>query len=433
MSPHLSIPSTYLKDFTSACVILFGAIALLFPSGYSLGPALLLLASPILLIYRPRLGLERRDWAIMAALVLYGGLWILEVWWDGQGSRGLDKPIRFFTAVPVLMLLLTYPPRMGAVWLSAALAAIGTGSFAAWQKLVLEMARAHGHTQVIQFGNASMLFGILCLGGLGWAVCQPRSRRWVTLLVAGALFGFMGSLFSGSRGGWIGLPFILLALYKGYGRYLAGKYQAALGGLLLTLAVLAYATPHTGVAERIDQAVSDVQNYLSGESRTTSLGSRFEMWRTAIIVIPERPLTGWGENGYEKRAAELVEAGIVSEAVGLYSHVHNEALDVTVKRGILGLTTLLLLYLIPMRLFGKHINSPNLELRAFAIAGVLLCVAYIDFGLSQAFIQHNSGVMLFSFWVVILWASMRDCETCKNAVGNAELDRNADLEKHLPD
>lgn len=409
--PALSQFRAALIFYISLAVTLFGAIALLFPSGYSLGPALLLLASPILLFTRPKLGLERRDWAIMAVLMLYGGLWILEIWWDGQGTRGLDKPIRFFLAVPVLLLLLAYPPRMASVWLSTALAAIGTGSFAAWQKLVLGMSRADGHTQVIQFGNASMLFGVFCLGGLGWAVCQPRSRSWVALLVVGALFGFMGSLFSGSRGGWIGLPFIALALYKGYGRYMARRYQVMLAGGLLTVGVLAYAIPHTGVAERIDQGVSDVQRYISGESRTSSLGARFEMWRAAAIVIPERPLAGWGQNGYIERAAELVEQEKVGVAVARYSHVHNEVLDITVKRGLLGLATLLLIYFVPMRLFGRQINAPNLELRAVAVSGVLLCVAYVDFGLSQVFFAHNSGVMLFSFWLVILWASMRKLES----------------------
>src|SRR5690554_5826393 len=43
------------------------------------------------------------------------------------------------------------------------------------------------------------------------------------------------------------------------------------------------------------------------------------------------------------------------------------------------------LYLVPMRLFARHMKSPDLELRAFAVAGVLLPVAYFDFGLSQAF------------------------------------------------
>src|SRR5690554_2262711 len=255
-----------------------------------------------------------------------------------------------------------------------------------------------------------MLFGILCLGGLGWAVCQPRSRRWVALLIVGALFGVMGSRFSGSRGGWIGLPFIALALYQGLRRYLDLRYQSMLAGLLLAEGVLSYVIPHTGMVGRIGQCGSDVQRYISGESRTSSLGARFEMWRAAAIVIPERPLTGWGENGYEQRAAELVEAGDVGVAVARYNHVHNEVLDVTVKRGLLGLVTLLLLYFVPMRLFGRQISSSNLELRASAVTGVLLCVAYIDFGLSQVFFAHNSGVMLFSFWLVILWASMRRLE-----------------------
>jgi O-antigen ligase len=413
-SRSLSLPaSPFMVYYTSTAVVLFGAIALLFPSGYSLGPALLLLASPLLIYTRPPLGLERRDWVIMAVLVLYAGLWVLEVWWDGQGTRGLDKPIRFFLAIPVLLLLLAYPPRMLAVWLSAALAAIGTGSFAAWQKLVLGLERADGHTQVIQFGNSSMLFGILCLGGLGWAVCQKRRGAWVALLLVGALFGAMGSLLSGSRGGWIGLPFIVLALYNGYGRYLPGRYQALIAALLIGGAGLAYSIPHTGVADRIDQGVNDVQRYISGESRTSSLGARFEMWRAAAIAIPEKPLTGWGENGYMARAAALVEEGRVGRAAARHSHVHNEVLDITAKRGLPGLLTLLLLYFVPMRLFARHIASRDLELRAFSVAGVLLCVAYVDFGLSQVFFAHNSGVMLFSFWLVILWASMRRLESAR--------------------
>lgn len=399
-----------MQYYISAAVMLFGAIALLFPSGYSLGPALLLLASPVLLFTRPVLGLERRDWAIMAVLVLYASLWILEVWWDGQGLRGLDKPIRFFLALPVLLLLMAYPPKMMAVWLSAALAAIGTGSFAAWQKLVLGMERADGHTQVIQFGNSSMLFGILCLGGLGWAVSQKRRWEWVALLLLGALFGAMGSLLSGSRGGWIGLPFVALVLYRGYGRYLNRRYKAMIFAVVLCSGFFVYSIPHTGVADRIGQGVSDVQRYISGESRTSSLGARFEMWRAAAIVIPEKPLTGWGENGYAERAAQLVEEGRVGRAAARYDHVHNEALDITVKRGLLGLITLLLIYFVPMRLFARHIASKDLELRAFAVTGVLLCVAYVDFGLSQVFFAHNSGVMLFSFWLVILWSSMRRLE-----------------------
>ena len=379
---------------------------------------MLLLASPVLFFTRPSLGLERRDWAIMAVLVLYASLWILEVWWDGQGSRGLDKPIRFFLALPVLLLLMAYPPKMVAVWLSAALAAIGAGSFAAWQKLVLGMERADGHLHVIQFGNSSMLFGILCLGGLGWAVSQKRRHEWMALLLVGALFGAVGSLLSGSRGGWIGLPFVALVLYRGYGRYLQGRDKVMIVAAVLCGGFLVYSIPQTGVADRIGQAVSDVTRYVSGESRTSSLGARFEMWRAAAIVIPEKPLTGWGENGYAERAAKLVEEGRVGRAAARYDHVHNEVLDITVKRGLPGLVTLLLIYFVPMRLFARHIASKDLELRAFAVTGVLLCVAYVDFGLSQVFFAHNSGVMLFSFWLVILWASMRRLEILNSGINS---------------
>lgn len=48
-----------------------GAIALVVPTGYSLGPALLLLASPVLPALRPGFDLNRQDKAIIAILLAY--------------------------------------------------------------------------------------------------------------------------------------------------------------------------------------------------------------------------------------------------------------------------------------------------------------------------------------------------------------------------
>ncbi|HSP32123.1 MAG TPA: ligase, partial [Halomonas sp.] len=52
------------------------------------------------------------------------------------------------------------------------------------------------------------------------------------------------------------------------------------------------------------------------------------------------------------------------------------------------------------------IHAANLEVRALAVAGVLLPVAYIDFGLTQTLMEHNSGVMVYAFWLVVLWSQL---------------------------
>ncbi|MCE8014249.1 O-antigen ligase family protein [Halomonas daqingensis] len=402
----LSLPGredVWMQHYTSLAVFLLGAIALVVPSGYSIGAVLLLLGSAWLLVSRPALALNRQDAWVIAALVLYTLVGLLEVWWDGQGSRGMDKPIRFLLAVPALLLIMAFPPRLAFLWGGLAVGAIASGSWAGWQKLVQGVWRADGHTYVIQFGNLNMLMGVLCLAGLGWAVVQPRRSLWVGLLALGAIAGILGSLFSGSRGGWIGFPLVLLVLYRGYGRQLPAVWKVGMAAFVLLGATLAYSLPQTGVQPRVNEAVSDVTRYFSGESQTTSVGARFEMWKGAAHLITERPLTGWGNNGYRQRMQELGEEGVIHPGVTIYGHAHNEFIDAFAKRGVIGLAVLLALYLIPLRLFSKNIASRDLSKRSVAVAGMLLSVAYIDFGLSQVFLAHNSGVMMFAFWLAVLW------------------------------
>ena len=394
-----------MRYYSSFAVFLLGAIALIVPSGYSLGAVMLLLGSAWLLVARPRLGLTRQDGWIIAALLVYAGVGMLEAGWDGQGTRGLDKPIRFLFAVPAMLLVMAYPPRLSWLWSGLALGAIGAGSWAGWQKLIDGVVRAGGYTHLIQYGNLSMLMGVLCLAGLGWAYVQPRRLPWLLLLGLGALFGIMGSLFSGSRGGWIGFPLVLLVLYRGYGRGLPALIKAAVLVIVVAGGALVYALPQTGVQMRVQAAFYDVEQYFTHNNPATSVGSRFEMWKGAAHLIAEKPLTGWGDNGYFTAMEQLVDEGVLHPVVTRYGHAHNDFIDAFAKRGLIGLAVLLALYLVPLRLFARQLQAKGYELRSLAVAGVLLPVTYIDFGLSQVFMAHNSGVMMYAFWLAVLWGS----------------------------
>ncbi|MFP3386064.1 hypothetical protein R0J92_21715, partial [Tritonibacter sp. SIMBA_163] len=142
------------------------------------------------------------------------------------------------------------------------------GSWGGWQKLVEGVGRAQGHTHVIQFVNLSMLLGVLCMAGLGWAVIQRHRLIWVALLAFGAAGGVLGSLFSGSRGGWVGFPIVLLVLYRAYGSQLSKKLKLAVLAAIIAGGATVYAVPQIGVQERIHQAFNDVALYISGENRS---------------------------------------------------------------------------------------------------------------------------------------------------------------------
>lgn len=255
----------------------------------------------------------------------------------------------------------------------------------------------------IQFGNLSMLLGVLCLAALGWAVVQPRRRMWVVFFLVCALFGVAGSLFSGSRGGWIGVPFVLLVLFRAYGRLLPKRLLTAALLAVLVGGVGAYAVPEIGVQSRVHQAVNEVQRYASGDRSYSSVGARFEMWRGAGHLIAEKPLVGWGSYGYREAMRSLGDEGVINQRASRYSHAHNEFIDNFAKRGLIGLAVLLAVYLIPMRLFLRQLGARDLSLRATATGGTLLAVTYIDFGLTQSFLTHNSGVMMYAFLLAVFW------------------------------
>src|SRR5690606_23050264 len=221
--------------YTSVAVFLLGAIALVVESGYSGGAALLLLGGLYSLFTRPALTLSREDTLVLGVLVAFGLVQIFDLLIHEAGSRHMDKPLRFLLATLVFWVVRKYPPRLSWLWAGLAVGGILTASWAGYQKLFLQAERALGYTHVIQFGNIAMLTGLFCLAGLGWAGAQPQRRVWVPLLVAGAVGAVLGSLFSGSRGGWVGLPLVLLVLYRAYREYFSRRMR------ILALTVLAVA------------------------------------------------------------------------------------------------------------------------------------------------------------------------------------------------
>ena len=399
------LPMALLIYFTSFAVFLFTAIALVVPTGYSWGAALLFLGS-LFYVWRPAAwkALEKEDWQVISVLVFFCFVWVLEVALHAQGVRELDKPSRFLAAVLVLPFLLRFPPKPCFFWSGLAVGSLLTGGWSIWQKVVEDVSRAGGFTNTIQFGNISMLMGLLCLAGLSWAYLQPRRVFWLIFLFAGFVMGVFGSVLSGSRGGWIALPIAFIVLYRCYSDYLGWRHTLYILLGLLLLALLVYSIPQTGVSHRAQLAAAEVQDYLETGNARSSVGARLEMWYAASRMIAEKPLLGWGSEGYMAAQARMAEEGVIDRFILRFTHPHNEYLNVASKRGLLGLAALLLLYLIPLRLFYKGFRISCLQCRSYAVAGAILSVTYIDFGLTQAFLSHNSGIMVYCFMLVVLWS-----------------------------
>ena len=393
-------------------------LALCAPSGYSWGAVLLLLCS-LLTVGRWWRGTlataSGSTWALAGVFALMGLVWMLDI--DGPGGlRNLDRGAKYAAALPCLFYLLAYPPHQRSLWWGMALGAMGSGLLALYQTGVLGMERAAGFTNAIQYGNLSLTLGVMC--ALVWCALGATLRRWQAVGLALAMtLGLLGSLLSLSRGGWLAL-FLTLPLWAWLLWRWAYRPMLVRAAVLCMLGLLATAVLQgPQLQQRWVQARTEVQDYLEQGKAHSSVGQRLDHWRLAWAMGLDRPWTGWGRAGYTAEKQRRVAVGQADPFVLAFDHGHNELLDLWAKRGLLGVEALLLLYAVPIAIFwptrrrlrmgGRQPDQTALALR---LTGLALPTLYGGFGLTQAFLVHNSGNMFYLFMLMLIFAALQTRE-----------------------
>ena len=388
------------------------ALCLSAPDGYGGPTALLFLSSASLLYLKPKWSdLNEEDKRLIYVFLVFGLSMFWFVYLDGWYTRELDRPSRFILVLPVLILLLQSKNYKEWLWYGVVIGAIGAFGVAFYEKIILGYDRAHGSEYPIMFGDTGMLLGLLSLVAVSYFLAQKRNI-WLYLSLFGGICGIGASFLSGSRGGWIALPLIgFFILWQSRCLLTRKIFWGSLGGAVL-LVTLVIAVPQTGVKKKINQTMISLSNYSSGENKATSLGMRFDMWKTAVQLFQKAPVFGVGEYGGQIEKRHLIERGLIPAEMIMFKHAHNEFFNALSQRGLVGLAFLLAVYLIPMRLFIKKMKryEHNWRVKPYAMAGALIPMCYMDFGLSQVMFSHNIGVMMYAFPIVYFWAATRWAE-----------------------
>ncbi|MFU1520478.1 O-antigen ligase family protein [Vreelandella alkaliphila] len=363
----------------------------------------------------------RDDHLLLMLIVGLGVVDILIGVWHDSLCQALPLVGAAWLAALVVLMIGAVKPRPAGWWAGLALSGLGAGGWAAWQKFGVGLTRATGHPPLhsIFFGNFALLSALLCLAGLSWAWHQRTSRfGWLLLLLGGAAGGVMASALSGTRGGWLALPLAVGVFYYSY----AHQWQAAWRWLgiccVVAVLVVAYVIPQSGVERRVNKAVADVHHYIEGTD-VGSIGARLEMYRGALWLIGEHPFMGYGHEGYQPAMQRLEAEGVLSPKLGNYWHAHNDLLDAWVRRGLLGMLVVLGLYLVPLWHFFPGLRSENPVHKSFSVAGVLLTVAFISFGLSYSFFAYPAGIAVYASWLVFLWVQIPETLPQKSRYGYA--------------
>lgn len=366
-----------------------------------------------------------RDWPDLRPVVLafaaYAAYALFLHLARATGWNTVDAPLRMLLALAVVPVLRVAHLDARPWWHGACAGALAAAALAAWERWGAGFERAGGFLNPIVFGNLALVLVLVALASL----LDPRVRRHWWWPAAAILAGAAASLLSGSRGGWLALPPAFLLLWT-HRRHMPRALPGGLALAIAALVVLAYALPATGVRARVEVGLSDLRLYVDGNPVPTSLSVRLELWKAAGMLASEHPLAGIDTAAYKAQMRAWIAEGRLSPAVFAPPeppHLHNDALQALVTRGLPGLACWLAIILVPLCWFGRRLrHAASGEQAAPALAGLLVVVGYALAGLSEVMFWSMKASLLyamlvFAFMACCLQAADPPCRQASPACG----------------
>ena len=345
--------------------------------------------------------------------------WMLATWLFYPAYAGLtiatrgewswiwfQESSRFLLIIPVFLTIRRYGLSQKVLRWSVVVGAVAAGLWAYYQKVMLGVARpAGGGNHIAAFGNIALLLGIMSV-----ALWQPAwSKRpcWFVVPVVALLMGLFASFASGNKGGWISLPFLIwLAIGLLDKPTLKQKVLvvAALAGALV--AVYFYSD---SVRSRISVIFPAIYEYFAnGVVYDGSAGVRLALWHGSFLVFIEHSLWGVGFGGYQDAVKPFIATGQVPPEAGTHGP-HSQFFDSLTIFGWIGP---LLIYGIYIR-FMIFCQSFKERSKALSIAGLMLAVGYIDFGLVEYVWYRNNMGVFFVFMMAIIAGLLAHNTVCE--------------------
>lgn len=351
---------------------------------------------------------------IRGVLIAFGlsfGFALLQMLLRHDLLRTLEKPTRELAAVTVMLTVLAVRPSRKALWYGLIAGALAGAAFIVYQRWFLGVDRPGGLINSITYGDIVLCMGMMSLAGVldfkGWRAVWPS---------LGAFAGVIGSIATGTRGGWVAILFALVLFLK-YGHFMRGKSFKGTALVVLALLASTWFIPQTGARNRVMEGVNDIQTYVDGGSAYTHMGIRFELWKSAATLIERRPWSGATLPQVRGEMAGLVAERQLDPFILLMPHFHNDVLQELVFGGIPGLViwagTLLMPFLFFLKILKTH-ESAGMPRVALALAGMLLVLGYFSFGLTEVIFFSVRSTM---FYALMLFLIMGLCLNVKDQDG----------------
>jgi len=393
-------------------VLLMPALALTSPVG---GPAVLYLSALIALTAITMNAVKRYEpmdfralWPLSLALLSPLACLLITSAVKGMWSSSeLEKLLRFALALPVLWLLLRAPQRLlrhiewtilagalaGSILLIVTMLSGGRGA-------VVEVG---GRYNAVAFANMVLLLGGMTLLSLGWGPGSRWPRLETAVKLVAVALAVVATWMSETRSSWMLLPILGLVFLLGLRNW--RRRHKVYCALAICVALVASAAAIWTFSSRMQQITHDVQGFSTSANRDTSFGIRLQLWHASFLMFEKSPIVGIGPSRFREELRELQKQGIVTqEVVDGFGEPHNDLLAAMAGYGLLGLLSMLALYLVPAGVFFRRLASDDRVIRVGAQMGLLFCLSYCAFSMTEMMFRNMRSVPTYALIMVALIA-----------------------------
>ena len=336
---------------------------------------------------------------------------------DLDGSM-VDSSIRFIVAIPIFSYIMRRQ-MVVSKWLYSACA---LSLLLTFLNIVLfpqperwgEERLATAFSDPLVLGYSSLLFAAAAVASLFFT--PNPSRWWIAGKITCAVLGAYISIRTGSRTGWLALPFLLLiftTVHRQNRMDVWAKRVGIVGFLVLILVAVLLWKYVPSVPVRVKEMVSGILSYpLHGMAPDTSTGLRMSFLRIAWVMLSQSPwdaLVGFGDTfSYPPPVPDAVRTFASPFAIHMAfsSGFHNEIVTVAVGSGVLAGLSMGVLLVYPATVFFHYLRSPDPETCACAHLGMIVVVC---FGISSLSTEVFGLKHTVSFYAVMLALLLGAC------------------------
>lgn len=266
-------------------------------------------------------------------------------------------------------------------------------------------------------GSQTFILGLLSLLMISWS--EKKSIVLIALQVLGGLLGLYVSIGSGSRGGWLTAPFILLLiLLLRFGDIShAGQSQkqkmwlqtiaVCISILFLSLVGFYFSEK---LSTRIISGYFEILHWFSGVNLDTSAGTRLSMWKFSFQFANESLLFGYGEEKNMMQVLKDSPLNIAANETAINTMAltgpHSDILSKFLSAGLFGLGAYLSLLLVPFFIFWKQRNAQDFNVKQAARIGLFYITGILIAGLSNEQLSLKYLCTFYGLMIAVLLAQV---------------------------